>query len=205
MAWVAVGRAVKSIEAFQLEGPLEKWRALRDTIHQQVCAQGYDAGLNSFVQSYGVKDLDASLLMIPLVGFLPVHDPRVVGTIEAVQKGLTRDGLLDRYRPQPNVDGLPPREGTFLLCTFWLADCLALMGRHDEALKVFQKLLDLRNDVGLLSEQYDPIDKRMLGNFPQAFSHIGLIITARNLSKAGGPCEHRQDGHAAGRAEEMPH
>jgi GH15 family glucan-1,4-alpha-glucosidase len=194
MAWVAADRAVKSVEQFGLEGPVEKWRTLRDRIHAQVCAEGYSPELNSFTQAYGSKELDASLLMLPLVGFLPIDDPRIAGTIDAIQKRLVRGGLVDRYSTSTQIDGLPPGEGTFLLCTFWLADNLALQGRYDEAREIFERLLSLQNDVGLLSEQYCPNEKRQLGNFPQAFSHIGLINTARNLSRHGGPAEQRQDG-----------
>ncbi|QEH35924.1 Trehalase [Aquisphaera giovannonii] len=181
MAWVAFDRAVKGVEQAGLDGPVGRWRAIRDEIHAQVCAEGFDASLGSFVQSYGSKHLDASLLMMPLVGFLPATDPRVRGTVEAIERGLVTDGFVHRYRPDPGVDGLPPGEGTFLLCTFWLADCLALMGRRDDARAIFERLLAIRNDVGLLSEGYDPQARRMVGNFPQAFSHIGLINTAYNL------------------------
>jgi GH15 family glucan-1,4-alpha-glucosidase len=191
MAWVACDRMVKSVETFGLAGPAEKWRRLCKTIHEQVCRDGFDPGLNSFVQYYGAKQLDASLLMIPLVGFLPATDPRVRGTVDAIQQRLTRDGFVDRYPNFPEVDGLPPGEGAFLICTFWLADNLALQGRHAEAREIFERLLALRNDVGLLSEQYDPKACRLVGNFPQAFSHVGLINTARNLTMAGGPAEDR--------------
>jgi GH15 family glucan-1,4-alpha-glucosidase len=192
MAWVAVDRAVKAVEHFHLDGPVETWRRLRQAIHEQVCREGFDPDLNAFVQYYGAKQLDASLLMLPLVGFLPASDPRMQGTVHAIQQGLMRDGLVERYRPLPEVDGLPAGEGTFLLCTFWLVDNLALQGRYAEARDIFVRLLALRNDVGLLSEQYDPHTQRFMGNFPQAFSHVGLINTARNLTKAGGPAEDRQ-------------
>jgi GH15 family glucan-1,4-alpha-glucosidase len=182
MAWVAMDRAVKSVEAFGLEGPVEQWRRLRDTIHAQVCRDGFDHELGAFVQSYGSKDLDASLLMIPLVGFLPVTDPRVHGTVAAIERHLMRDGFVSRYSSDSSVDGLPPGEGAFLACTFWLADNLHLMGRREDARQIFQRLLDIRNDVGLLSEEYDPQTKRLVGNFPQAFSHIGLVNTAMNLA-----------------------
>lgn len=194
MAWVAIDRAVKAIERFGESGPCEQWRRLRDEIHTQVCEQGFDKQLNSFVQYYGSKALDSSLLMLPLVGFLPATDPRMVGTVEAIERGLMRDGFVDRYDTRDNVDGLPPGEGVFLLCSFWLADNLALLGRKEEALELYDRLLALRNDVGLLSEEYDPKTGRLVGNFPQAFSHVGLINTARNLSHAGGPAEDRQDG-----------
>lgn len=193
MAWVAVDRAVKAVEAFGLGGPVEQWRQLRSTIHRQVCSHGFDPELNAFVQSYGSKELDASLLMLPLVGFLPATDPRIRGTVEAIQQHLMNDGFVNRYATVAEVDGLPPGEGAFLLCTFWLADNLALQGRYAEAREIFEHLLALRNDVGLLSEEYDPDTQRLLGNFPQAFSHVGLINTARNLARAEeGPAEHRQ-------------
>jgi GH15 family glucan-1,4-alpha-glucosidase len=194
MAWVAMDRAVRSVEEFGLPGDADKWRRIRAEIHDEVCREGFDAELNAFVQFYGSKDPDASLLMIPSVGFLPASDPRVVGTVDYIQRRLTRDGFVDRYPPAPDVDGLPAGEGTFLLCTFWLADNLALQGRLDEARDIFERLLSLRNDVGLLSEQYDPATQRLVGNFPQAFSHVGLINTARNLTSRLGPAEDRQDG-----------
>ncbi len=186
MAWTAVDRAVKTVEQYRLEGPVDHWRRLRGEIHDQVCRDGFDPNRNSFVQYYGSRAVDASLLMIPLVGFLPASDPRVCGTVEAIQRELLRDGLVSRYQTSPEVDGLPGEEGVFLVCSFWLADCLARLGRHDEAQKVFHRLLSLRNDVGLLSEEFDPPTGRFLGNFPQAFSHVGLINTACNLSRAPG-------------------
>jgi GH15 family glucan-1,4-alpha-glucosidase len=156
-----------------------------------VCREGFDPGVNSFVQYYGSKEPDASLLMLPLVGFLQATDPRMQGTVDFIQRRLVRNGFVDRYALAPHVDGLPAGAGAFLLCTFWLADNLALQGRYDEARDIFERLLNLRNDVGLLSEQYDPEARRMVGNFPQAFSHVGLINTARNLAKRGGPAEDR--------------
>jgi GH15 family glucan-1,4-alpha-glucosidase len=192
MAWVAFDRAVKAVERHRLDGPADRWRALRDEVHEQVCREGFDPQLGAFVQSYGSKHLDASLLMIPLVGFLPAIDPRVRGTVEAIERTLVTDSFVNRYTPDPNVDGLPPGEGAFLLCTFWLADCLALMGRDADARRVFDRLLSIRNDVGLLSEAYEPSSRRLLGNFPQAFSHIGLINTACNLSRGlTGPADDR--------------
>ncbi len=191
MAWVAMDRGVKAVEDFGLEGNVAVWKRLRDEIHEQVCREGFSAELNSFVQYYGADHVDASLLMMPLVGFLPANDPRMVGTVRAIQKRLTRDGFLDRYPTLTEVDGLPPGEGVFLLCTFWLADCLAQEGRMDEARDIFERLLSLRNDVGLLSEQYDPNTRRLVGNFPQAFSHLGLINTARNLTSSGGALDDR--------------
>jgi GH15 family glucan-1,4-alpha-glucosidase len=181
MAWVAFDRAAKSAEQFGLEGPVDRWRARRAEVHAEVCAKGFDPSQNAFVQSYGEHHLDASLLMIPLVGFLPADDPRVRGTLAAVERHLMVDGFVRRYVPDPEVDGLPPSEGTFLLCTFWLADNLALQGRRDEARAVFERLLAIRNDVDLLAEGYDPRARRLVGNFPQAFSHIGLVNTAYNL------------------------
>jgi GH15 family glucan-1,4-alpha-glucosidase len=191
MAWVAVDRAVKAVERFGLEGPVDRWRRLRRDIHEDVCRHGYDTDLGAFVQSYGSKLIDASLLMIPLVGFLPATDPRMLGTVRAIHEHLVTDGFVNRYQTQPDVDGLPPGEGAFLPCTFWLADNLALQGRVKEARELFERLLALRNDVGLLSEEYDPGAQRLLGNFPQAFTHMGLINTARNLTRRGGPAEHR--------------
>jgi GH15 family glucan-1,4-alpha-glucosidase len=179
MAWVAFDRAVRSVETQGLDGPLEKWRSLRDTIHEEVCDRGFDAELGSFTQSYDSKELDASLLMIPLVGFLPASDPRVKGTIEAIERDLVEHGFVLRYRTHENgVDGLPPGEGVFLPCSFWLVDCLELLGRHDEAHALFDRLVSLANDVGLLSEEYDPVAKRLLGNFPQAFTHLALVNSA---------------------------
>jgi GH15 family glucan-1,4-alpha-glucosidase len=192
MAWVAFDRAVKLMEQFPLNGPIDHWRSVRDEIHSQVCRNGYDPDRNTFVQSYGTKDLDASLLMIPLVGFLPANDPRVLGTVAAIERELIVDGFVARYRTDPGVDGLPPGEGAFLPCTFWYVDNLTLQGRHDEAKQLFARLLAIRNDVGLLAEEYDPRTGRQLGNFPQAFSHVSLINTAHNLGRGTKPAEHRQ-------------
>jgi GH15 family glucan-1,4-alpha-glucosidase len=193
MAWVAVDRAIKAVEHFGIDGPVERWRHLRDTIYAEVCQRGFDAERNTFVQFYGGKALDASLLMIPLVGFLPASDARVRGTVEAIERHLMTDGFVARYPTSEEIDGLPPGEGAFLACTFWLADALALMGRREEARQRFEHLLALRNDVGLLSEEYDPAARRLLGNFPQALSHVALINTACNLSAGEGPAAHR--GH----------
>jgi GH15 family glucan-1,4-alpha-glucosidase len=188
MAWVAADRAVRAAEDFGREGPVDEWRDLRDEIHAEVCEKGYNQGRHSFVQYYGSTELDASLLMIPLVGFLPANDPRVVGTVEAIQRELTVDGFVQRYRTDAdNVDGLPAGEGAFLMTTYWLADCLTLMGRRDEALAIFERLLALRNDVGLFAEEYDVAASRMVGNFPQAFSHVALINSATLLSAAPDP------------------
>ena len=192
MAWVAVDRTVKAADQMGLDAPVEEWKRLRAKIHAEVCARGYDREKNSFVQYYGGKDLDASLLMIPLVGFLPPNDPRVVGTVDAIQRELTTHGLVRRYsRPGP-TDGLAGTDSPFLACSFWLADCLEMMGRRHEAQTLFARLVGLTNDLGLLSEEYDPVAGRMLGNFPQAFSHVGLINTAHNLHKpTSSPAAHR--------------
>jgi GH15 family glucan-1,4-alpha-glucosidase len=191
MAWVALDRAIKSIEQLGFEGPLDRWRALREEIHHQVCTRGFDRQRGAFVQYYGSDRLDASLLMMPLVGFLPIADPRVRGTVEAVERELMEDGFVRRYASDSEVDGLPPGEGTFLLCTFWLADDLALLGRRRDAEHLFEQVLSVRNDLGLLSESYDVRRRRLVGNFPQAFSHVGLVNTARNLSEPGGPAQDR--------------
>jgi GH15 family glucan-1,4-alpha-glucosidase len=184
MAWVAFDRAIKSVEQFGLAGPIDRWRITRDEIHAEVCARGYDPVRRTFTQVYDHGQLDASLLMIPLVGFLPVTDARVVGTVEAIERELMQDGFLLRYHTEAsdNVDGLPPGEGAFLPCTFWLVDVYAQMGRLKQAEALFERLLALRNDVGLLSEEYSPVSRRLLGNFPQAFSHLALVNTAFNLS-----------------------
>ena len=192
MAWVAVDRSIKAVEQFGLRGPLEKWRQLRATIHNEICQKGFDQDRNTFVQYYGATDLDASLLMIPLVGFLPITDPRVKGTVSAIERDLMIDGFVARYATKPEVDGLPPGEGAFLPCTFWLADNVAMLGRFDEAIAIFDRLLALSNDVGLLSEQYDPASRRLVGNYPQAFTHVSLVNTAYNLSRRDGPAEDRQ-------------
>jgi len=186
MAWVAFDRAIKSAEEFDLKAPLEHWRTVRDTIHAQVCARGFDTARDSFVQSYGSTALDAALLLIPKVRFLPPTDPRVKGTLAAIEKELVRDGLVLRYDSGITEDGLPPGEGAFLACSFWLVDNYVLQERYDEAHALFERLLSLRNDVGLLAEEYDPVGKRQLGNFPQAFSHLSLINSARNLMMADG-------------------
>jgi GH15 family glucan-1,4-alpha-glucosidase len=182
MAWVAFDRAIKDAEKEGLDGPIDTWRELRETIHAQVCEMGYDAGNNTFVQSYESKFLDASLLLIPQVGFLPADDARVVGTIAAIERHLLVDGLVLRYSTATNVDALPAGEGTFLACSFWLADSYVLTGRRLEAEELFERLLALGNDVGLFAEEYDPRGRRMLGNFPQALTHMALINTARLLS-----------------------
>ena len=182
MAWVAFDRAVRSIEEFGLDGPLERWREVRAAIHDEVCARGFDANENTFVQSFGDATLDASLLLIPIVGFLPPDDPRVQGTVAAVERKLLHEGFVMRYDTGTAVDGLPAGEGAFLACSFWLVDTYVLLGRYDEARALFERLLALRNDVGLLAEEYDPHSGRQLGNFPQAFSHLALINAAHSLS-----------------------
>jgi GH15 family glucan-1,4-alpha-glucosidase len=193
MAWVAFDRGVRSVERFGYSADrLDRWKAARDAIHAEVCEKGFDPELNSFVQSYGSPHLDASLLMIPLVGFLPPDDPRMKGTVAAIQQRLVDQGFVRRYDSDADVDGLPPGEGAFLPCTFWLADNLALQGRRNEAREIYERLLAIRNDVGLLAEEYDPVAKRLLGNFPQAFSHVCLVNTARNLAHdEGGPSQQR--------------
>jgi GH15 family glucan-1,4-alpha-glucosidase len=192
MAWVAFDRAVKAVEQFGFDGPVDRWRKARDEIHNEVCASGFDVRIGSFVQYYGTDLLDASLLMMPLVGFLPAEDPRIRGTLAAIEGNLMRDGFIDRYPTREQVDGLPPGEGSFLPCSFWYADNLAMTGRHEKAVATFDRLLALRNDLGLLSEEYDPRQRRLLGNFPQAFSHVGLVNTAHNLTHLEGPAEHRK-------------
>jgi GH15 family glucan-1,4-alpha-glucosidase len=192
MAWVAFDRAVKDAVSAGLDGPVERWRSLRDTIHTEICSQGFDAKLGAFVQSYGSTELDASLLMMAPVGFLSASDPRIVGTIDAIERNLLRDGFVRRYSETCDIDGLPPGEGAFLPCSFWLADNYALLGRQDDARRLFERLLGIRNDLGLLSEEYDPKAGQLLGNFPQAFSHVGLVNTAHSLSLPDGPAEHRR-------------
>jgi GH15 family glucan-1,4-alpha-glucosidase len=197
MCWVAFDRAIKGAEQFGLPGPVPRWREVRSRIHDDVCRRAWRPKLGHFAQSYGSDDLDASLLLIPMTGFLPCSDPRVKGTIEAVQRELTIDGFVQRYRTRRALDGLPPGEGVFLACSFWLADALCLLGRRDEARKLFERLLELANDVGLLAEEYDPASGRLLGNFPQAFSHVALVNTAMNLSAHDKPAEQRSEKKAA--------
>jgi GH15 family glucan-1,4-alpha-glucosidase len=183
MAWVAVDRAIRTVEDFGTEGPVDRWRALRDEIHAEVCERGFDPERRTFTQSYGSRPLDASLLLIPTYGFLPADDPRVVGTVEAIQRELLVDGFVLRYPTEEADDGLPPGEGAFLPCSFWLVDALALIGRRDEAVALFERLVGLANDLGLLAEEYDVHARRLVGNFPQAFSHIGLVNSALLLSR----------------------
>ncbi len=191
MTWVAFDRMIRTAEADSRTAPLDHWRALRQAIHDHICANAYDPDLGSFVQSYGSKQLDAALLLLPQVGFLPISDPRIRGTIEAIERRLMVDGLLRRYDTESDVDGLPPGEGAFLACSFWLADCMVLLGRHADARALFERLLALSNDLGLLAEMYDPGARRLLGNFPQAFSHVALVNTALNLCRVEGPADQR--------------
>jgi GH15 family glucan-1,4-alpha-glucosidase len=183
MCWVALDRAVRAIEEAGLPGPLEKWKKLRDTIHAEICRRAFNPEKNSFVQFFGGTTLDAALLQMPMLGFLPASDPRIVGTVAAIERELSYGGFIRRYTPAPSIDGLPGVEGVFLPCSFWLADNYLMADRTDEAAALFERLLTLRNDVGLLSEEYDPESRRQLGNFPQAFSHVGLINTAWNLTR----------------------
>ena len=183
MAWVAFDRAVRSVEEQGLEGDADRWSRVRDEIAADVIRHGYDESLGSFTQYYGSDTLDASLLMIPLVGFLPASDARVRGTIDSIRRDLVDDGFVLRYRSEEGIDGLPPGEGVFLPCSFWLVDCLELLGEHDEAHALFERLLSVRTELGLISEEYDPASKRLLGNFPQAFTHLELVNTAFNLSR----------------------
>jgi GH15 family glucan-1,4-alpha-glucosidase len=204
MAWVAVDRAIKSAQDFGLEAPLDDWKKLRAKIRDDVCRNGFDEKLNSFTRAYGSGDLDAALLLLPVVGFLPANDPRIQGTIRCIEKHLLVDGFVMRYDTRSAGDGLPSGEGAFLACSFWLADNYMLQGRHAEARKLFERLVSLSNDVGLLAEEYDLSAKRMVGNFPQAFSHVGLLNTAFNLGheasqNAPKPAEQRRDGHGNSR------
>lgn len=191
MAWVALDRAIRSAEEFRLEAPLARWRATRNQIHEEACRRGYNVDLGSFVQCYDGKTLDASLLLIPLVGFLPANDPRVRGTVKAIEQRLLVEGFVLRYNSEITEDGFPTGEGAFLACSFWLADNFVLLGRHDDARKLFERLLAVRNDVGLLAEEYDPRSRRQLGNFPHVFSHVALADTARNLTEAAKPARQR--------------
>ena len=199
MTWVAFDRAIKIAERLGGDNPAECWRKLRDEIQQDICAKAFDPDLGSFVQAYGSKALDASLLLLPLVGFLSPTDPRIVGTVAAIERRLVSDRLVMRYDSGEGIDGLPPGEGAFLACSFWLADNYILQGRVAEGRSLFEHLLTLASDVGLLAEEYDPHEKRQLGNFPQAFSHVALVNTAFNLTRSGGPAEQRssRDGEPA--------
>ncbi|MGA3220301.1 MAG: glycoside hydrolase family 15 protein [Acidimicrobiales bacterium] len=184
MAWVAMDRGVKAVERDGLDGPVERWREVRDLIHAQVCSRGFNEKVGAFTQAYGSTELDASILMAPLVGFLPVTDPRIVGTIEAVQRDLMVNGFVIRYRNDSGVDGLPGQEGTFLPCSLWLVSCLALLGRAEEACEIFERVRAVANDLGLFSEEYDTSLRRLVGNFPQAFTHVAFINAARLLTTA---------------------
>ena len=184
MAWVALKHAVDAVKEYNLKGDVALWEKVRDEIHQNICENGYDPELNSFVQFYGSKKMDASLLMMPLVGFLPITDKRMVGTINCIEKTLVKDGLVKRYTPDQSIDGQSGSEGTFLPCSFWLVRCYSIMGRHQEAFELYQKLQGLRSDVGLYAEEYSTVDKRMVGNFPQAFSHITQILAAMGLERS---------------------
>ncbi len=193
MAWVAVDRAVRNIEEFGEEGPLDRWKKLRAEMHEEICKLGFSNDLGAFVQYYGAKELDASVLLLPLVGFLPPEDPRIRSTIAAIEKNLMKDGFVARYNTRSSVDGVSGDEGAFLACSFWMVDNYVLQHRMDEARALFERLLALRNDVGLLSEEYDPKERRMLGNFPQAFSHLALVNSAHNLEATAEtrPAHHR--------------
>jgi GH15 family glucan-1,4-alpha-glucosidase len=195
MAWAAFDRMIASARMFGLKGPVEHWVEIRNAIHADICANGFDAGRNSFVQYYGATQVDAALLFIPIVGFLPPDDPRVVGTVAAIEGELMQDGLVCRYRTRGEVDGLPGGEGAFLACSFWLCDVYQLMGRAEDARALFERLIGYANDLGLLAEEYDPRAGRLLGNFPQAFSHVSLINTAHALSAGSvGASEQRAAG-----------
>ena len=198
MAWLAFERGIQSATEFNLPGDLACWRAIRAEIHDDVCRNGFDAKRGSFVRAYGSQELDASLLLLPAIGFLPPQDPRIRGTVAAVERELIVDGLVLRYNSATAADGLPPGEGVFLACSFWLADAYLLLGRHAEAVALFERLLALRNDVGLLSEQYEPRSRRLVGNFPQAFSHLALVNTASNLANIRKPAEQRTEHKVAG-------
>jgi GH15 family glucan-1,4-alpha-glucosidase len=199
MAWVAFDRAIKSAEEYHLDGPIERWRELRTLIHADVCRKGFDRKQQSFVQSYASNELDASLLLLPVVGFLPPQDPRIIGTVEAIERRLMVDGFVRRYDTALAADGMPPGEGVFLACSFWMVDAYVMLGRLDDAQALFKRLAALCNDVGLLSEEYDPASGELLGNFPQAFSHVALVNSAFNLSRAAKPVEQRANHSAAAR------
>ena len=188
MAWVALDRAIRDVEEFDLPGPVERWRETRARMHREICDKGFNPAIGAFTQSYGSAHLDASLLMLPLVGFLPASDARVIGTVEAIQRTLSCDGFIYRYPPNSSeqVDGLPPGEGAFLPCSFWLVDCLSLMGRKAEAEALLERLLSLRTPLGLLSEEFDTTHRRLIGNFPQAFTHVGLVNSIRSLASKPG-------------------
>ena len=198
MAWVAFDRAIRSAESFKLPGPVDHWRKIRDHIHNDICERGFDNEVVSFVRSYGSKELDASLLLLPALGFLPPEDPRIRATVGAIERELVVDGLVLRYDTQKSEDGLPAGEGFFLACSFWLVDAYLMLGRRDEAVTLFERLLALRNDVGLLSEEYEPRSQRLVGNFPQAFSHLALVNSASNLAHYRKPAEQRSQHSVKG-------
>jgi GH15 family glucan-1,4-alpha-glucosidase len=198
MAWVAFDRAIRSAESFKLPGPVDHWRKIRDHIHNDICERGFDNEVVSFVRSYGSKELDASLLLLPALGFLPPEDPRIRATVGAIERELVVDGLVLRYDTQKSEDGLPAGEGFFLACSFWLVDAYLMLGRRDEAVALFERLLAVRNDVGLLSEEYEPRSKRLVGNFPQAFSHLALVNSASNLAHYRKPAEQRSQHSVKG-------
>jgi GH15 family glucan-1,4-alpha-glucosidase len=197
MAWVAFDRAVLLAEQLHYDAPVEKWQSIRQAIHDQICEKAFNTKKNSFVQVYGSDQLDASLLLIPLVGFLPGNDPRVIGTVEAIHRELMPDGFVRRYDTARAKDGLPPGEGVFLACSFWMVSSLKAIGRRDEAIRLFEHLLSLTNDLGLLSEEFDTEGQRLVGNFPQAFSHIALVNAAFALEDGAGVRErtHRHAEH----------
>jgi GH15 family glucan-1,4-alpha-glucosidase len=197
MAWVAFDRAIKSAEKWNLPAPLERWREVRKAIHEDVCARGFDRELGSFVRAYGTQELDASLLLLPAIGFLPGDDPRIRGTVTAIEQRLVRDGLVYRYSQAESADGLKGDEGVFLACSFWLVDAYLLCGRGEDAVALFERLLSLQNDVGLLSEEYEPKSRRFVGNFPQAFSHLALVNTASNMAHHEKPVEQRSEAKVA--------
>jgi GH15 family glucan-1,4-alpha-glucosidase len=205
MAWLAFDRAIRSAEIFKLSGPIEQWREIRERIHADVCAHGFDASLGTFVRSYGSKELDASLLLLPAIGFLPPDDPRIVATITAIERRLLVKGLVLRYNSATAKDGLPAGEGVFLACSFWLADAYLMLGRREDALRLFKYLLSLRNDLGLLSEEYDPRSGRLVGNFPQAFSHLALVNTASNLAHYLKPAEQRAEHRVVDKPSMQPY
>ncbi|HEX5464978.1 MAG TPA: glycoside hydrolase family 15 protein, partial [Burkholderiales bacterium] len=206
MAWVAFDRAAEDLEAKVFGESDGRWRRIADRIHAEICERGFDRELNSFVQTYGSKCVDASLLLIPLVGFLPASDPRVRGTLRAIEERLLIDDeFVLRYETEDTLDGLPPGEGTFLACSFWLVDNYVLQGRHEDARRLFERLLSRCNDVGLMAEEFDPRTGRMLGNFPQAYSHVGLINSALNLMRREGPAEERAELHERHSPVRPPH
>jgi GH15 family glucan-1,4-alpha-glucosidase len=193
MAWLCFDRGIKSVENHGLTGDVEEWRRLADEIHADICANGFDEKRNTFKAAYDGADLDASLLLLGQTGFLEPDDPRFVGTVEAIEKALLREGFVMRYDTHRGTDGLSPGEGAFLACSFWLCDAYVSIGRIEDARKLFERLLSIRNDLGLLAEEYEPREKRQQGNFPQAFSHVGLINTAFNLTRGDKPAEQRAD------------